>query len=167
METTMSKIRNSGSRSQRIKANMLYHQAEENWRRGQLKHAFRHFLAAAKAGMTSAYGTVGQFYDQGDGVKTNPDAALFWYLRAYRSGDYSVANNIGCILRDKHKLSQALRWFHQAVKRGDADANLEIAKIYLSCKHNAPNAIRYLKRVLADRTVTEGSKEEAERLLNN
>ena len=33
--------------------------------------------------------------------KTNNAAALYWYKLAYRAGDRSVANNIGCILRDR------------------------------------------------------------------
>ena len=97
-------------------ANLLYQRAEEEWRRGRLRNAFRLFLAAAKAGMPSAFGLLGQFYDQGEGVKADADAALHWYRRAYRSGDYSVANNIGCILRDKKRPVQAVKWFHRAVQ---------------------------------------------------
>jgi TPR repeat protein len=44
------------------------------WRPGRLKRAFHFFLGAAQAGSVSAFGTVGQYYDQGDGVKANENA---------------------------------------------------------------------------------------------
>lgn len=148
-----------------IKANRLYQRAEEEWRRGRLRPAFRLFLAAAKAGITPAFGTVAQFYDFGDGVRANENEALLWYRRAYRNGDCSVANNIGCILRDRKRLKEALLWFRRAVKRGDGDANLNIAKLYLQHKGNQGLAARFLKETCMSRNVTEGSKEEARHLL--
>ena len=104
------------------RADILYERANEAWNRGSMRAAFRLFLAAAKAGNPSAFGTLAQFCDFGKGVKFNESAALYWYRRAYRHGDPAAANNIGCILRDQNKLDAALQWFHRAVKRGDVDA---------------------------------------------
>jgi len=146
-------------------ANPQYQRAEEQWRLGRLKPAFRFFLAAAKAGTVSAFSIVGQFYDQGDGVRVNRNAALSWYRRAYRNGDHSVANNIGCILRDQKKIAQAFQWFRRAVRFGDGDANLNIANLYLHQKHDAAMAMQFLKRVCQARNATEGSKQEARRAL--
>ena len=161
----MAKTKRRATITQQVRGNLLYQRAEENWSRGRLKQAFRFFLAAAKTGMTPAFGTLAQFYDQGDGVKVNPTAALFWYVRAYRSGDHSVANNIGCILRDKNKVTQALNWFRRAIRSGDDDANLNIAKIYLGKKRDLRRATHYLRKVTSSKEVTEGSKEEATVLL--
>ena len=160
-------LKASGFRSmaQAIKANDLYRRAEEEWRRGRLRPAFRLFLAAAKAGMAPAFSTVGQFYDRGDGIKANENAALYWYRRAYRNGDYSAANNIGCIWRDRNKLGRALLWFHRAVRLGDADANLNIAKVYLRNKRDLGKATHYLNKTSKSRLATEGSREEARHLL--
>lgn len=146
-------------------ANALYQRADKEWSRGRLRSAFRLFLAAAKAGMVSAFDTVGQFYDFGTGVKANRDLALYWYRRAYRHGSDSAANNAGCIWRDRKQLSRALMWFHRAVKLGDDEANLNIAKIYLREKRTLKKAILYLKKTCKSRYVTEGSKEEARALL--
>ena len=148
-----------------IKAKTLYQRAHKHWRRGQLRSAFRLFLAAAKASMVPAFSTLGQFYDRGDGVRANEDAALYWYGRAYRHGDYSSANNIGCIWRDRKKFSRAISWLERAAKLGDGDANLNIAKIYLHNKHDLKKAIRYLNATCNADHVTEASKEEARRLL--
>lgn len=153
------------SLAQANKANRLYQSGEEEWRRGRLRPAFRFFLASAKAGMVTAYCTVAQFYDQGEGVKANEIAALRWYQRAYRAGNYSAANNIGCIWRDRNELKRALLWFHRAVSLGDADANLNIAKIYLHHKGQLAKATRYLNATCKSAYATEGSKKEARLLL--
>ena len=161
MVAKLRKIRNLAEAN---RANELYRRGDEAWSKGHLRPAFRFFLAAARAGMAAAFSTVGQFYQRGDGVKVDQDAALFWYRRAARQGEDSAANNIGCILRDRGKLSEALRWFKQAVKLGDADANLEIAKVYLR-KRDSAKARPYLQRTRRSPWVTEQSKEEARRLL--
>jgi TPR repeat protein len=153
------------AQSKRVKANLLYQHAEEEWRRGRLKRAFHFFLVSAEAGLVAAFGNVGQFYDHGYGVRVNENAALRWYRRAYRSGDDTVANNIGCILGDRKKLTQALMWFHRAVRSGDADANLNIAKLCLHHKRDPIRTIRFLKKTCRARNVTKGSKEEARRIL--
>ncbi len=130
-----------------------------------MRSAFRLFLAAAKAGMVPAFRTVGQFYDRGDGVKANQEAALYWYRRAYRHGSDSAANNIGCIWRDRGNLGRAILWLKRAAKLGDGDANLNIAKIYLHRKRDLRKATDYLNRTRKSRHATEGSKEEARLLL--
>lgn len=151
--------------STEIQADSLYQRAEEEWHRGRLRPAFRLFLAAAKAGITPAFGIVAQFYDFGDGIRANENKALLWYRRAYRNGDCSVANNIGCILGDRKRLKEALLWLRRAVKQGDGDANLNIAKLYLQHKGNTALAVRFLKQTCRSRNVTDGSKEEARHLL--
>jgi TPR repeat protein len=78
----------------------------------------------------------------------------------------SAASNIGTVIRDKQDLRQALSWFERAVKLDDGDANLEIARIYLR-KGNEIKAVRYLRQTLKAKAddVTEGSKDEARRIL--
>ena len=77
------KLRNLG---EAIKANELYRRGDEAWSKGQLRSAFELFLAAARAGLEGAFGTVGNFYHNGIGVRANPDAAIYWYRLAYRAG---------------------------------------------------------------------------------
>lgn len=160
----MPKARKLRNLAEANRANLLYQQGDEAWQRGRLRSAFRFFLAAARAGMVGAFSTVGNFYDHGIGVKTNLDAALYWYRQAYRNGARSVANNIGCILRDRKKVGQAIQWFQRAVRLNDGDANLNIAKVYLR-KGDLAKAARYLHRTSRSAWATEGSKEEARVLL--
>jgi TPR repeat protein len=155
---------------------LVCQRADKQWSDGNLREAFKLFLAAAKAGWVPAFGTVAQFYDNGWGVKTNFDAALHWYTRAYnenaswyrlahRHGDSTSANNIGCILRDRGKHKRAIEWFQRAVKLGDGDANFNIAEIYLRNLRDRPKAIHYLQKTIKAPYVTDGSIEEAKALL--
>lgn len=157
------------SLAQQNKAGLLYQRAEEEWRRGRLRSAFRCFLAAARAGEVSAFVTVGCCYDFGRGVKPDEEAALYWYRRAYRSrsGTCFAANNIGCIWRDRGRVNRALHWFRRTVRLGDADANLNIAKIYLVNKRDPVRAARYLTKARKSPWATEGAKEEAKNLMED
>jgi TPR repeat protein len=148
----------------------LYERGQKQWAAGKLSAAFRLFLAAAKTGFAPAFGTVAQFYDNGWAIKTNLETALYWYKRAHRSAnsryrDSTAANNIGCILRDKGEQKKAISWFQRAAKLGDGDANLNIAKIYLRSEGSRQTAIRYLQKTCRAPYVTDGSIEEAKKLL--
>jgi TPR repeat protein len=156
---------------------LLYQRADKQWSDGNLREAFKLFLAAAKAGWLPAFSVVAQFYDNGWGVKTNFDAALHWYTRAYNEnaawyraahrghGDRTSANNIGCILRDRGEQKRAIAWFQRAIKLGDGDANLNIAEIYLRNERDRPKAIRFLQKTIKAPYVTDGSIEQAKALL--
>jgi len=69
------------------KNNELFIRADELEDRGELKAAFRLFLAGAKAGDISCQLNLGNYYDDAKGIRRNRKAALYWYRRAYRRGD--------------------------------------------------------------------------------
>lgn len=160
----MVKVRKPRDLSEANRANLQYLRGQEAWRRGELRSAFRSFLAAAEAGMAPAFRIVAQFYHYGEGVKADERAAISWYKRASATGDGSATNNIGCIWRDRGKVAYALGWFKRAVKLGDADANLEIARIYAD-KGDLAKARRYLGKTIKSHWTTEQSKQSAKRLL--
>jgi TPR repeat protein len=161
----MVKARIQAKRSRKQYAEELFIRAAKHEENGQLRSAFRLYLAAAKAGDTSCQLNVGNFYDAGTGVRRNRLAALYWYKRAYRRGDSCAANNIGVMWRNDKKPKRALEWFQKAVRLGDEEANLEIAKYYLRNEPNTLKAIRHLEKVCQSDCVTEAGKEEATRLL--
>jgi len=164
----MSKPKSGKEDSKVSEVDVLFAKASAQWERGKLRSAFRLFLTGAKRGDPSAQHNLGYFYDVGVGVKANRAAALYWYKRAFRRGYRTAASNIGTIFRDEEKIKQALSWFQRAIKLGDADANLEVAKIYLRGEGDVARAIVYLKRTTkaGPSDVTKGSKQEAQRLLN-
>lgn len=146
-------------------ARSIFLRADKLWDRGKLELALKLFIEAAESGDVGAEQNVGYFYDRGLGVRRNKAKALHWYMRAYRHGYSSAATNIGTIWRDSREPRRALAWFRRAVKMGDDDANLEIAKYYLQYCRNPERAIPFIENVSRSRSVSESSLEEAKRLL--
>ena len=123
-------------------------------------------LAAAKLGDRGAQINVGNYYDDGKGVRRNRSAALYWYNRAYRR-DCSAAHNIGVLWRNEGKLRRALSWFFRAVKLGDDESNLDVGKYFLHNEKNPRKAIPYFERVTPEKWVSEAAAEEAAQLLRD
>jgi TPR repeat protein len=142
----------------------LFTRAHAAWERGDTRDAFRLFRLGANAGDASAQLNVGYMYDEGIGVRSSRQKALDWYRRAYRRGSAAAANNIGLVLRDKGRYSDAVRWLERARRRGDADSGLSIAEIYLKLGDTA-RAVRYLNQVRSSKSVTEETYRRATSLL--
>jgi TPR repeat protein len=144
------------------RAEHLLSRACAQWDCGKLRSAFSLMVSAAKLGDCAAQLDLGYFYDYGLGVKRNREMAMHWYRRAWRNGLSSGANNIGTIFRDQGQPRRALGWFLKAVAKGDPDANLEIAKLYVREGWGNAKASQHLIRVIKTRpqTVTEHSREQ-------
>jgi TPR repeat protein len=145
----------------------LFIRADREEDLGNLRSAFRLFLAGAKAGDVNAQSRVGYCYDVGQGVRSNRSAALYWYMRAYRRGDAIAAHNIGTIWRDRRNFRRAEEWFQRAVRLGHDDGHLDIAKLYVDTELNLNprRAVPHLNRVLRSKRVGSSDKREASRLL--
>src|SRR5580765_1544668 len=118
---------NSSKRDDGARMEKLFLRANDHWEKGNLRAAFRLFLAAAKGGNAGSQLNVGHFYDEGIGIRANRSAALYWYKRLYRRKNAAAAANIGTIWRDQGNSKRALGWFEKAIGLGDDDANLDIA----------------------------------------
>jgi uncharacterized protein len=151
--------------SKRSHRDELFIRATAQEEKGDLRSAFRLFLAAAKAGDSSCQVNLGNFYDDAIGVRRNRSAALHWYKLAYRRGEASAASNIGVMLRKEGHTKRALGWFERAVRLGDEEAHLEIAKHYLRNEKNPVKAIPHLRKVCRSNCVTEAGRQEATKLL--
>jgi len=147
------------------RANALFSRADRQEDRGRKRSAFRLMLAAAKLGDLGAQTNVGNYYDDGQVIRRNRSAALYWYRRAYKRGDSCAAHNIGVLWRNEKKLQRALYWFVRAVNLGDDESNLDIGKHILYNDRNPQKAIPYFKRVTQSDRVTEAGAEEANHLL--
>ncbi|PYU60163.1 MAG: hypothetical protein DMG56_08640 [Acidobacteria bacterium] len=131
----------------------------------ELPHGSGHGLRRRAVAHNSCQINLGNFYAGGTGVRRNRSAAMYWYKRAYRRGEPCAAHNIGVMWRNEKKYRRALQWFKKAVRLGDDEAKLEIAKYYLEVEHNPERAIPHLKKVCESNCVTEAGLEEASRLL--
>jgi TPR repeat protein len=164
----MAKLQNRAKQtriSKSAKGDDLFLRAVQEEEKGNVRLAFRLCLAGAKAGDLSCQVNVGNLYDDAKGTKRNRVAALYWYKRAYRRGNAAAASNIGIMWRNEGKTKRALSWFRKAVRLGDEDANLEIAKYYLNAEFDPARAIPCLEKVQESDSVCEATAEEAVALL--
>jgi len=153
------------TRSNNLEAGRLFSRADRLYDRGKFRLAFRLMLAAAKLGDIGAQVNVGNYYDDGKGVRRSRSSALYWYKRAYRRGDACAAHNIGVLWRNEESLRRALYWFSRAVALGDEESNLDIGKHFLYNKKDPRSAILYFKKVKPTGWVSEAGAEEANELL--
>ena len=138
---------------------LIHQRANRQWEAGNLKSAFRLFLAGAKAGEVACQNILGTFYSDGLGIKPNREKALYWYRVAYRRGDFCAAHNLGILFRDEGNPKAALKWFERAVKRGLIDTNLDLARIYLDSIPNHKKAIYHLRMILKAEPLREVSRD--------
>jgi len=153
-----------------MRAQEIYERAHKQQEEGNLKSGFRLLLAAAKLGDSGAQHNLGYAYDVGLGVRPSRTAAMFWYKKSYRTerGCGPSASNIGIIFRDEHNDPEAVRWFRRAVRYGDVDANLDLAKIYLKDPRQHDEAVACLNAILKATPpigVGEDTQHEARKLL--
>jgi TPR repeat protein len=156
--------------SKSTRAEEIYLRGQRQQDAGNLRSGFRLLLTAAKLGDSGAQHNLGYTYDVGIGVRPNRTAAMFWYRKAYRNGrgGGSSANNIGTIFRDEQKYPEALRWFRRAVRCGDIDANMELARIYLKNPRQRDKVVSCLRDILKATPpigVGEDTQREARKLL--
>ena len=161
MKPEYSRMRGNGASSPAAKQ---FEKACAHWDSGEHGRAFRLFLLGAKSGDPSCQLNLGFFYDQGIGVRPDPEKALRWYKHAHRGGSTSAALNIGIVHRDQGRLAQAIRWFQRALERGNDDTGLQLAEVYLQAGE-VRRARGCLKKVLRSSNVTEETRRKARRHL--
>ena len=142
----------------------LFEKACSEWDRGNLESAFELFSQAAVAGDESCQLNLGYFYDYGLHVTQDKKLARYWYHQAYLQGAAHAASNIATIYRDDHDYRRMVWWFRAAVRMGDGDALLEIARCYESgcgVSRDRKRALEYYLQLLDSPNTTESSRETA------
>lgn len=141
----------------------LFDEANQEWDAGNKKRAFNLFLAAAKSGEEDAYNSVGYFYDQGIGIKKNPEGAYMWYRRAAMRGNLAGCLNLGVWYRDAGNLRRSKFWFSKAYAQGDGSAAYELGKIYLKQRSRASLKLaqQYLTIAATSKFITDEEKNDA------
>jgi uncharacterized protein len=148
------------------KAERLRRQGQDHSDKGAKFKGFLSLLAAAKLGDEEAQVSVGYDYAYGIFRKANVGKALRWWKRAYRQGSWAAAFNLGMFFRDAKQWAEAVKWFEGAIRAGDEDGLIEIAKVHLRYAGDRDAGLRYLKlAVAAKHRLTEPARLETERLV--
>jgi TPR repeat protein len=146
----------------------LFKRADAEWESGHNKKAFDLFLKAALHGESSAQHNVGYFYDVGIGTKKNIKKALFWYKKAWRNDRQTgTCINIAKLYVARKNFRVAMGWWNKAIKKGDGDAALELAKFYLGKKNRRDQnkAVALLKKARKFSRISETAAEEISEIL--
>jgi TPR repeat protein len=131
--------------------------------------AFAELKRLADEGEVDAFHMLAFLYDAGQGTRRNRQAAMRWYLRAYRAGSSISASNLATMYRGVGDNRREFEWYLRAAAMGDGDAKLEVAIRYLSGKgvrRSVSRAVGLLRSVLATKNTTEAAKDTARQLLH-
>lgn len=83
--------------------------------------AFEWYGRAARQGHAKAMNMLARFHEEGWDRPRNPDEAVYWYRRSAEGGDYRGQFNLGTVLSQQGRGSEALAWFEAAIAVGDPD----------------------------------------------
>lgn len=131
--------------------------------RENMKVAFKMVQECAVAGLTDAQVTLGQFYDEGQGVSKNSVLAFKWLLKAAVDGGNAIAQtHVGMIyhfgrkgIRQDYKL--ALHYYRLAAEQGQSEAMLNLGVMSrdgLGAARNHSAAVFWFRQA-ADRGITD------------
>jgi TPR repeat protein len=91
--------------------------------------------SAAKSGDVAAQNSLGDYYDRGITVPSNPEQAAFWTLKAAKAGNIYAQERMASMYMRGFGVSkdadEALRWTVLAADQGSVIGNINASLIYL------------------------------------
>lgn len=120
----------------------------------------------AEQGNINAMTRLALMYDNAQGTVYSFEECVRWDKQAAELGDVTALFNLGVTYRRVGDVRTARQWFEKALAAGDAEAGLELAKMYLISELEKARVREYLLLALQDDTLLETSREEALRILN-
>lgn len=86
----------------------------------------------------------------GEGVEKNLQKSIEWDLKAIELGNRTSFYNIGINYKNLGDIDYAIEWLNRSADEGDADASLELLKIFVESKTKNLDISRYLEIALND-----------------
>jgi len=129
------------------------------------RKAFQLLLRAAKLGNEEAQVLVGYDFAYGGISEIDIEEALHWWKTAWAQGSWDAAFNLGKLYSDQRQWKKAIKWFERAVRAGDPDGLVEIARIHFRYGGDRDAGLSLLKQALAAKeNLTSAARNQAERL---
>lgn len=113
----------------------------------QNQPTFEQALQAAKNGDSSAYGWVGCFYYEGEGVARNFSEAIKWFKKAAENGDSGCYAYLGSSYFELQNYQEAVIWLEKAANNGDTRVYGVLGASYMQLKQYS-EAIPWLKKAV-------------------
>ena len=125
------------------------------------------FSLFQQAGDSDAMSRLAEMYESGVGVKRNVELSIFWDMRAISAGNKTSLLNIGITYRRLGDIKSAKMWFEKSYALGDAEAALELAKLFSISDKEIETVRFYLNEVISSECVTQDSIDEAKKLMRD
>lgn len=148
-----------------MKLENLYVQALKEYELGKFELAAKKFEKGANAGNVEAMQMLALLYAGGDGVERDFEKSIYWDKRAIELGSIVSLSNLAITYRMRGDIREAKSWFEKAVKTGDGDAALDLAKLYMVTDKEKETIKNLLQQVVDSQNVTEASVEQAKTFL--
>ena len=145
----------------------LFPQADEQYELGNLDIAFKLFLKAAEQGDSSAMSRLACMYADGEGVSRDFEKSIEWDKNSIEAGNISSFLNLAITYRTLGDIVSSKYWFEKALDKGDAEAALQLAKLYMISDKERESIEHYLNLAINDKSICEESRIEANNLLMN
>ena len=142
-----------------------YEDAMAAYDRGHLNKAFKLFLAGAESGDVDSMAMVAVMYGAGEGVRIDLHQSIEWDQKAIAAGSELAFLNIAISYRCMGDMVSAKRWFLRALDAGDAEAALQLAKLYMVSDLEAETVRKYLQIAIDSANALDETKLEARQLL--
>ena len=127
--------------------------------------ALEYFSKSSDLGSASAMNNLGYMHSSGLGTAVDFSISTAWHMKAIEHGDDSSFSNIAINYRCLGDIRQSRKWFEKALCVGDADAALELAKLYMISDKETETVRHYLNIVVNNDQCCESSIEESLELL--
>lgn len=99
----------------------------EAWEAGDYARALREWRPLAQAGDADAQFNLGQAYKLGRGVTQDLAQAIAWFQRAAAQGHIQAEDNLGLVLYESGRRTDALSWLERSAARGEPRAQYVLA----------------------------------------
>lgn len=128
----------------------LFNEANEKYENGEFVEAFHLFMEAANKGDESAMGRLACMYADGEGVERSYQKSIEWDTKAIKCGAKLSILNLGITYRMMGDILKAKECFRESAHLGDADAALNLAKLYMVSEKETEAIKKYLNIALAN-----------------
>ncbi len=129
------------------------------------RDAFTSLEIAANLGDSLAMTQLALMYDAGEGVACDVEKSIEWDKKAVALGSVTSLLNLGITYRKLGQISEAKECFERTLKLGDAQAALELARLYSVSDKEIDTVKKYLQIAITSKNLSDESMDETRQMM--
>jgi TPR repeat protein len=151
-------------------AKVSMEEADNAYKKGDYKMAFKEFSTLAESGDTEAQYKLANMYSNGEGILRDRQKATKWYLKAAKQGYSEAQYGLGVMhIKGSHDFlkdyKEAAKWYQKSAKQGHPEAQYGLGFIYINSKGDLKNIAKakfWIKKAYENKKSSEEIKDLAE-----